>query len=179
MYAFNAQLMGVPPGVTDNKSQDIQDIILLQAYSRAVVPQVKKLNMASKPFSAEVYGEMSTELIDTILQDCNINSQSVVVDLGSGVGNVVTQSRIRTACTVFGIEQRELAAHTARCLLMEVNARSQMWGSTIANGMEVEQGDIRKSEQLRRWLREADLVICNNLMFDEDRESALPFLAQL
>ena len=99
MYSFSAELLGVPPGPIDNKSQDIQDTILQQAYKRAVLPYAKQLDTVRKPFSGNVYGEMLPEFIDTILQNCCLNSKSVVVDLG----NVVAQINLRTGCTVFGI----------------------------------------------------------------------------
>lgn len=44
-----------------------------------------------KSWSPEVYGETSFEFISQMLESCNLKSDDVFIDLGSGVGQVVLQ----------------------------------------------------------------------------------------
>ncbi|KAG7176611.1 histone-lysine N-methyltransferase DOT1L-like [Homarus americanus] len=80
--------------------------ILTQIYNHAVVDP-EKLNQY-EPFSPEVYGETSFELICQMIDQIHITEDDMFVDLGSGVGQVVLQMAALTSCKIcVGIEKAE------------------------------------------------------------------------
>ena len=52
----------------------------------------------------------------------------VVLDLGSGVGNVVMQASLETGCRSYGIEIMPGPAGIARSQLAQFRTRCRMWG---------------------------------------------------
>lgn len=63
--------------------------IIQKSYNQAV-SDPEKLN-EYKSWSPEVYGETSFEFISQMLENCQLKSDDVFIDLGSGVGQVVLQ----------------------------------------------------------------------------------------
>ncbi|WAR23731.1 DOT1L-like protein, partial [Mya arenaria] len=68
--------------------------IIQQCYDHAI-EDPEKLNQY-EPFSPEVYGETSFELVDQMVKSINFTEDDYFIDLGSGVGQVVLQV---AACT--------------------------------------------------------------------------------
>lgn len=67
-----------------------------------------KLN-SYEPFSPEVYGETSFELICQMIDQIEITAEDVFIDLGSGVGQVVLQVAASTRCAhCYGIEKADI-----------------------------------------------------------------------
>jgi len=78
------------------------------------VTEPDKLNQYA-PFSPEVYGETSFELIVQMIKKLEITEHDTFIDLGSGVGQVVLQVAASTACRLcIGIEKAEVPAGYAK-----------------------------------------------------------------
>lgn len=61
-----------------------------------------------------MYGETSYELVCQMIDQIDITSEDVFVDLGSGVGQVVLQMAAATPCRVcFGVEKAEVPSKYA------------------------------------------------------------------
>ncbi len=72
-----------------------------------------KLNQY-EPFSPQVYGETSFDLVDQLLKKVTLKESDVFVDLGSGVGNVVLQVAAVSQCKMcYGFEKAEWPAFYA------------------------------------------------------------------
>lgn len=64
--------------------------------------------------SFQVYGETSYELICQMIDQIEITSEDVFVDLGSGVGQVVLQMAAATPCRIcLGVERAEVPSKYA------------------------------------------------------------------
>lgn len=84
---------------------------LLEACYDSSIEHPKLLNKY-KPFSSSMYGEMSFELIEKMINQLPIIDTDVFLDLGSGVGNVVLHmaSCGYTLKECIGIEHEKIPA---------------------------------------------------------------------
>ena len=130
------------------------------------------LTALSRPCKSRnlTYGELEPCFVYGLLEDLRVTPNSLVVDLGSGAGNLVIQAAIQTGCTAFGIELRaELAAVAADAV---VAARKACDALHINIGqVALAQGDMLTSDETTKALVEADVVIVNNKVFDSHRTS--------
>jgi H3 lysine-79-specific histone-lysine N-methyltransferase len=60
-----------------------------------------------------------------MIQEASINRESVFLDMGSGIGNVVLQVAGLTGCESFGIEIMQNPANLAREQLKEFEKRAK------------------------------------------------------
>ncbi|KAL5964521.1 Histone-lysine N-methyltransferase H3 lysine-79 specific [Taenia solium] len=89
--------------------------IMALCYNRAI-EEPDRLNQYP-PFSPQVYGETSFELIQQMVDSIPINSEDTFIDLGSGVGQVVLQVAASTNVKFsYGIEK---ADYPAECALIQ------------------------------------------------------------
>lgn len=95
---------------TDTRaSEKLIKYLMVLVYNRSIL-EPDKLNQY-EPFSPEVYGETSFDLIDTLLKRVPVKENEIFVDLGSGVGNVVLQVAASTKCKcAYGFEKAEWPA---------------------------------------------------------------------
>ncbi|KAI0962913.1 hypothetical protein AcW1_000145 [Taiwanofungus camphoratus] len=145
--------------------------IIEETYQRAVGPHVSTLNRY-EAFSSEVYGELMPSFVSQIIQATGLNADSLLVDLGSGVGNVVLQASLQTGCKSFGVEIMPAPAKIARSQLEQFRMRCRMWGVTMGE-VELEEGDMLKSRRVDELVSKADVVLVNNKVFLESLNEAL------
>ncbi|RUS18448.1 S-adenosyl-L-methionine-dependent methyltransferase [Endogone sp. FLAS-F59071] len=113
--AKHARRMGAP-------SFELVCHILYQVYSRTVAPHADSLNQY-QAFSNTVYGEVNAILTKEFIERTGINSRSVFVDMGCGIGNVVLQVAAMTGCEAHGIEIMDTPCKFAKLQLKEYAAR--------------------------------------------------------
>lgn len=90
-----------------------------QTYNQAVV-EPDKLNQY-EPFSPEVYGETSYELVCQMIDQIAVTENDVFVDLGSGVGQVVLQMAAATLCKIcIGVERADVPSRYAQVRTMRI-----------------------------------------------------------
>jgi H3 lysine-79-specific histone-lysine N-methyltransferase len=70
-----------------------------------------------------VYGEINAILINEFIEKTRINSKSIFMDLGCGIGNVVLQVAAQTGCEAYGIEIMDIPCKFAKRQLKEYAAR--------------------------------------------------------
>lgn len=148
--------------------QDVTTRIIEETYQRCVGPQVRTLKQY-EAFSSEVYGELMPSLIADIIRVSGLRKDSLFLDMGSGVGNVVLQASLQTGCKSFGIEIMPAPAKIARSQLEQLKIRCRMWGVSMGD-VELEEGDMLKSEKVTQLISKADVVLINNKVFLESRE---------
>ena len=140
-----------------------------ETYYRAVSPHASKLS-CYEAFSSTVYGELLPPFVKEIIKATKITSQSLFIDLGSGVGNVLLQASLATGCRSYGIELMAAPAQLARSQLEQFKIRCRMWGLQMGD-IELEEGDMLESKRTDELIRQADVVLVNNKVFQEPRKS--------
>lgn len=136
--------------------------ILQQTYNQAV-SDPDKLNQY-EPFSPEVYGETSYELVCQMIDQIDITAEDVFVDLGSGVGQVVLQMAAATPCRIcLGVEKAEVPSKYAET--MDFYFRTWMrWYGKKYGEYKLIKGDFLLDEH-REKINAATIVFVNNFAF--------------
>ncbi|XP_006454839.1 hypothetical protein AGABI2DRAFT_190074 [Agaricus bisporus var. bisporus H97] len=145
--------------------------VIDENYQRAVGPNVKTLKKY-EAFSSTVYGELMPNLTHEIIRLTQLREDSLFLDLGSGVANVVVQAALQTGCTAYGIELMPQPARVARDMAEQVKIRARMWGIDIGE-IELEEGDMLKSRRVDELMSKADVVLVDNKVFEESLNEAL------
>lgn len=151
-------MSGIPQGVTLR--------IIEETYQRCVGPRINQLKKY-EAFSSNVYGELTPAFVNDIIERTGLRSDSLFMDLGSGVGNVVLQTALQTGCKAFGIEERDDTARIADDQLEQMRLRCRMWGVSIGD-VELVQGDMTASPRVDELMSKADVVLVNNYVFSEE-----------
>jgi len=151
--------------------KDVSLRLIDETYQRCVGPQVHTLRNY-EAFSSETYGELMPSLVSDIIRRTGLGEDSLFLDLGCGVGNVVLQASLQTGCRSFGIEIMATPAGLAREQLEQLKVRARMWGVNMGE-VEFEEGDMLKSERVAKLMSEADVVLINNKVFKESCELTL------
>ncbi|KAL0058588.1 Nucleosomal histone H3-Lys79 methylase [Marasmius tenuissimus] len=150
-------------------SSEVIDNVVEQVYGKCVSPHLRTVKEYTA-FSKEVYGEFRPPFIHEILEKVvTITQESVVLDLGCGVGQVVMQIVLSKLCSGYGIELREDLTEIAQDLLEQALLHAQLWGITPGS-MKVYSGDFTEDRRVPDLLHKSDLVIVNNHEFPPDRE---------
>lgn len=150
---------------------DLVAFILDQVYDRTVAPKVELLAKYEMG-SDNVYGELLHPFITKILEQTNMTSDKVFIDLGSGVGNVVLQAALEIGCRSYGCETMEHPCNLAAAQEKEFRSRCLLWGVSPGT-VYLEKGDIRTSKKILEMLKEADAILVNNKAFTSGLNDAL------
>ena len=153
-----------PKGIPEKVMLRIVD----ETYQRCVGPNIKNLHRYAA-FSSEVYGELMPSFTSDIIAATGLNSSSLLMDLGSGVGNVLLQASLQTGCRSYGIELLEGPANVALQQWKQFQKRCRMWGVRTGD-VELEEGDMLRSKRVSELMGEADVVLVNNKVFQQSRE---------
>lgn len=145
--------------------------ILEQTYGRTVSPKVETLR-AYQNGGDNVYGELMPRLCSEIFHKTKLNHDSVFIDLGSGVGNVVLQAALEIGCESWGIEMMKNPCDLAELQAREFPARTRLWGLS-AGKVNLLRGDFTDSPRTDEVLRRADVVLVNNQAFTPALNEAL------
>ncbi|KAJ7177756.1 histone methylation protein DOT1-domain-containing protein, partial [Mycena filopes] len=139
--------------------------IVEENYQRSVGPHVAKLKQY-EAFSSAVYGELTPSLVHEIVGLTNLKEDSLFLDLGSGVGNVVAQASLQTGCRSYGIELNPRPASVARDMVPNFQVRCRMWGLKVGD-IELEEGDMLMSPRVNELISQADVVLVDNKVFEQ------------
>jgi [histone H3]-lysine79 N-trimethyltransferase len=149
--------------------KEVRGRVYEETYQRCVGPSAMRLEKSYKVWSNEVYGELLPHLLSEIFNVTGLGPNSLFMDLGSGVGNAVLQASMLTGCTSYGIEIGKMPAQLARAQLEQMKKRCRMWGFSMGD-VELEEGDMLKSEQVPEMMKKADVVLINNKVFAQTCE---------
>jgi len=142
--------------------------IVDENYQRTVGPNIRSLRRY-EAFSSTVYGELMPPFIHDIVQSTGLNEDSLFLDLGSGVANVVVQASLQSGCTSYGIELMPHPAQVAKGVVEQIRIRCRMWGVKIGE-VELEEGNMLESRRLDELISKADVVLVDNKVFEESCE---------
>ncbi|KAF8698598.1 hypothetical protein AX14_001086 [Amanita brunnescens Koide BX004] len=145
--------------------------IIEENYQRVVGPNVVSLKQY-EAFSSTVYGELMPSLVHEIVHITGLREQSLFLDLGSGVGNVVVQASLQTGCRSYGIELMPAPARIARDMAEQMRIRCRMWGIRMGE-VELEEGNMLTSKRVDELIPQADVILVDNKVFEESLNEAL------
>jgi hypothetical protein len=133
--------------------------ILEQSYARSIAPQVNLLSNY-QGFSNNVYGEIKSLFVNEIIKNAAIESDSIFLDLGSGIGNVVLQVAAQCCCESYGIEIMEAPASLAKKQRNEFVKRMHAYGQPCGR-IFLKQGDFLVDEGILGVIAKADVIFVN------------------
>jgi H3 lysine-79-specific histone-lysine N-methyltransferase len=139
--------------------------IIDENYQRTVGPNVPSLKQY-EAFSSTVYGELMPGLSHEMIRLTQLHEDSLFLDLGSGVGNVVVQASLQTGCKSYGIELMPHPARVARDMSEQIQIRCRMWGVRMGK-VELEEGNMLSSRRMDELISKADVVLVDNKVFEE------------
>ena len=146
--------------------------IVEETYQRTVGPRTHELNHY-QAFSDTVYGELMPSLVSRLLSLARARPDTLLLDLGGGVGNVVLQAALQSGCSAFGVELMEKPAEMACEQRAQMMMRAGMWGVRMGD-VELEHANMLESPRVNELMARADVVLVNNKVFGEKRKCAPP-----
>ncbi|KAI9759218.1 MAG: Nucleosomal histone H3-Lys79 methylase [Chaenotheca gracillima] len=149
----------------------LMEHILTQTYARTVSLKVDTLRKYENG-TDNVYGELLPRFISKIFYETGLKSKHVIVDLGSGVANVVLQAALEVGCESWGCEMMDNACELAELQRQELIARCRLWGIE-PGGIHLERGNFLKNTAIGRVLQRADVVLVNNQAFTPELNNGL------
>ncbi|KAL0570418.1 Nucleosomal histone H3-Lys79 methylase [Marasmius crinis-equi] len=150
-------------------SKGLATMLTRQAYDRCVSIKLNTILRHHRRDDSLTYGELEQPFIDRIAAGCNIGQDTNVIDLGSGVGAALARITSTTGCKCWGIELLEVTFMIAQSYLHDVEHRSSLYGLP-AGKLDIVQGDVLKHQDVKSQIRNADVIIVNNLKFDDQCE---------
>ncbi|XP_060641112.2 histone-lysine N-methyltransferase, H3 lysine-79 specific isoform X2 [Anolis sagrei] len=144
--------------------------ILQQVYNHSVTDPEKLNNY--EPFSPEVYGETSFNLVAQMIDEIKMTEDDLFVDLGSGVGQVVLQVAAATNCKHhYGVEKADIPAKYAETMDKEFRRWMKWYGKKHAD-YTLERGDFL-SEEWRERIANTSVIFVNNFAFGPEVDHQL------
>uniref|UniRef100_A0A8C2DCA0 Histone-lysine N-methyltransferase, H3 lysine-79 specific n=1 Tax=Cyprinus carpio TaxID=7962 RepID=A0A8C2DCA0_CYPCA len=144
--------------------------ILQQVYNHSVTDPEKLNNY--EPFSPEVYGETSFDLVAQIIDEMEMMEDDTFVDLGSGVGQVVLQVAAATNCKhYYGVEKADIPATYAESMDREFK-RWMKWYGKKHGEYTLERGDFL-SEEWKERIANTSVIFVNNFAFGPEVDHQL------
>ncbi|EME88730.1 uncharacterized protein MYCFIDRAFT_80111 [Pseudocercospora fijiensis CIRAD86] len=142
-----------------------------QLHDRVIADNCTDLLHRSNAKSTEnVYGELRPKFLSRIFKDVGLDSKSVYLDLGCGVGQTAMQASLETQCEAHGIERERKVHALAQFHLTQFRARAELYGLPYNSHVVLRQGDFLTSRFVRDLLPVVDVVLLNNLKLDSETD---------
>ncbi|KAG7268099.1 hypothetical protein CRUP_031035, partial [Coryphaenoides rupestris] len=146
------------------------DSIHQLVYNHSVTDPEKLNNY--EPFSPEVYGETSFDLVAQIIGEMEMMDDDTFVDLGSGVGQVVLQVAAATNCKhYYGVEKADIPATYAESMDKEFKKWMKWYGKKHGE-YTLERGDFL-SEEWKERIANTSVIFVNNFAFGPEVDHQL------
>ncbi|CAP29721.2 Protein CBG10271 [Caenorhabditis briggsae] len=140
--------------------------VICDLACQLAIPNPRVLNTYYAGFSSGTYGETNIETLQKILDLLGVKEDDVFIDLGSGIGQLVTFAAAYTNIAhVRSIELQQVPAGFADENARQFKKLMRHFGEK-PRPFELELGDFN-TEETETFLKEkATIIFCNNLAFD-------------
>ncbi|CAG8758991.1 29_t:CDS:1 [Dentiscutata erythropus] len=149
--------------------------VIEQTYDRIIGPRVERLTNITSNLDLN-YGELNADFIHDIIIRTKIKSNTIFVDLGSGIGNTILYASIATGCMGYGYELRQKLVDLANEQYEEIKTRGKLYGLEIGR-VEFLSGDFRdiyiNHPNFINILYSADVILANNRTFSPETNQFL------
>ncbi|CAG8831037.1 26525_t:CDS:1, partial [Racocetra persica] len=146
-----------------------------QTYDRIIGPRVERLTNITSNLDLN-YGELNADFIHDIIIRTKIKSNTIFVDLGSGIGNTILYAGIATGCTGYGYELQQKLVDLANEQYKEIMTRGKLYGLEIGH-VEFLSGDFKdiyiNHPDFINILYSADVILANNRTFSPETNQFL------
>lgn len=140
--------------------------LLHVCYTRSIYPNARKLKKYTS-FSNFVYGELMPDFLTSVYRRCGLSSDSVFMDLGSGVGNCVIQAALEFGCKLsFGCEIMDSASDMTELQLKELENRCNYWGINLPKIEFSLRESFVNNYRVNELIPKCDVILINNFIFD-------------
>lgn len=146
--------------------------IIDQLYARTVSPKADQVGKIKNADRSNTYGELLPAFATQIFHDTALTSDSVFLDLGSGVGNIVIQAALEVGCEAHGIEMMPVSSALAAAQAAELPPRARLYGLR-PGAVRLLTGDFRTHPAVPALLRRVDVVLVNNEVFSAPLNAGL------
>ncbi|CAG8558636.1 9675_t:CDS:1 [Dentiscutata heterogama] len=169
-----------PKYITERNTAEPQYIqivnhVIGQTYDRIIGPRVERLTNITSNLDLN-YGELNADFIHDIILRTKIKSNTIFVDLGSGIGNTILYASIATGCMGYGYELRQKLVDLANEQYEEIMTRGKLYGLEIGR-VEFLSGDFRdiyiNHPNFINILYSADVILANNRTFSPETNQFL------
>lgn len=151
-----------PPRMFQPPNRELLRHIINLCYNHAI-REPERLNIY-EPFSPEVYGETSFDMIAQILDEVQANNEQTFLDLGSGVGQVVLQAAASNSFKeCMGVEKADTPAGYAKAMEREFK-KWMNWFGKIYTDFTLEKGDFM-DDKWKDIINDCGVVFVNNFAF--------------
>ncbi|CAG8604279.1 8764_t:CDS:2, partial [Racocetra fulgida] len=149
--------------------------VIEQTYDRVIGPRVERLTNITSNLDLN-YGELNADFIHDIIIRTKIKSNTIFVDLGSGIGNTILYASIATGCTGYGYELQQKLVDLANEQYKEIMTRGKLYGLKIGH-VEFLSGDFKdiyiNHPDFINILYSADVILANNRTFSPETNQFL------
>lgn len=147
-------------------------------YCRSIHPHANKLKNY-QAFSNFVYGELLPNFLSEVFYKCNLNKDSIFIDLGSGVGNCVIQASLEFGCKLsVGCEIMDNASDLTELQLVELNNRCKLMGINVSPIEFILRESFVGNARVIELLKKCDVLLINNFLFDSKLNAQVEKLLQ-
>ncbi|ODV76429.1 histone methyltransferase DOT1 [Cyberlindnera jadinii NRRL Y-1542] len=151
--------------------------LLNQIYSRSVSPDVHSLKVY-RAFSNNVYGELLPKFCSMVFDQCDLDSKSCFIDLGSGVGNVTIQAALEYGCESYGCEIMENCSRLAELQEVAFHERCALFGIQPGKVGFFHRQSFVGNVKVKSVIDRCNVILVNNFLFTPDlnKETLMLFL---
>jgi [histone H3]-lysine79 N-trimethyltransferase len=142
---------------------DVCEHIIDEVYQRYFGPSDPRISKIKRRH--ETYGELEPRFIWRLLSQCALREKSKFVDLGCGMGTAALFVSLASGGRVYGVEIRSDLKQHLNLVKEEFETRCRMWGLKCGQ-IEFEIGDFQKSQKALLEIKEADMILASNLLFE-------------
>ncbi|SCV05661.1 LANO_0H12398g1_1 [Lachancea nothofagi CBS 11611] len=140
--------------------------ILHMVYVRTIHPKAGSLRKY-QAFSNNVYGELLPQFLTTAYEQCNLGTDHIFMDLGSGVGNCVFQAALEFGCQLsFGCELMPHASTLTEAQERELRNRCRLYGFNLGPTQFSLRQSFVDNPAVQGLLPKCDVLLINNFIFD-------------
>lgn len=147
-------------------------------YTRSIHPNSNRLK-EYEAFSNYVYGELLPTFLSEVYAQCGMSSESVFMDLGSGVGNCVVQAALEYGCKLsFGCEIMPNASDLTEIQYEELVKRCKLFGLRLCPIEFSLRESFVNNSRVDELIPQCDVILVNNFLFDSNMNQKVERILQ-
>lgn len=146
-----------------------------ESYTSVVNSSLKNSTRQRVKEAHLTYGEIGSQWVTDLQRNGTLlGKKSEFLDIGAGLGNIMTQFACQLLCRANGIEIREDLVQVGQRLFEDVRSKYRTRHLREVGQFNLIHDDLTTSAQLITWIKSADFILCNNFVFTSQSEWIQP-----